>query len=292
MHIGVLSSPNSWYFNDLLRAADGRHQIAACSFGQLSTFLSPEVLGFQSGDQNLADFDAVLVRTMPPGSLEQVVFRMDILARLEVSGCLVVNPPRAIETAVDKYLALARLRAADLDIPDTCVCQTVDDAMIGFEKLGGDVVIKPLFGSEGRGIMRVSNVDLALRAFKMLEQLGAVIYLQRFIEHEGFDYRLLVIGERVLGIRRRNNTDWRTNVSRGAVAEPLELDEHLVSIARTAATAVSAPLAGVDVLPSRDGRCLVLEVNAVPGWKSLSTTLDTDVADLVLRYLEDSFASL
>ena len=160
--------------------------------------------------------------------------------------------------------------------------------MNGFEKLDGDVVIKPLFGSEGRGIMRVSNVDLALRAFKMLEQLGAVIYLQRFIEHEGFDYRLLVIGERVLGIRRRNNTDWRTNVSRGAVAEPLELDEHLVSIARTAATAVSAPLAGVDVLPSRDGRFLVLEVNAVPGWKALSTTLDTDVAGLVLRYLEDS----
>jgi ribosomal protein S6--L-glutamate ligase len=198
----------------------------------------------------------------------------------------VINPPRAIEAAVDKYLALAKMQAAGLAIPRTTVCQTVEDAMQSFHRLGGDVVVKPLFGSEGRGIVRLSDEGLALRAFSMLTQLSAVAYLQEFIPHEGLDLRLLVIGDRVLGMRRRNHRDWRTNVSRGATTEPLEVDDRLANMALRAARAVGAPLAGVDLLPGRDGQLYAIEVNAVPGWKALAQTLQTDVAALVLQYLE------
>src|SRR5439155_23608266 len=146
---------------------------------------------------------------------------MNALARLEAAGTLVVNPPKAIECAVDKYLALAKLAAAGLRIPRTAVCQTPEDALGAFAELGGDVVVKPLFGSEGRGIARLVDEALALRAFKLLAELRAVIYLQEFVPHEGFDYRVLLIGgERALAMRRRNALDWRTNVARGAKAEP------------------------------------------------------------------------
>ena len=94
---------------------------------------------------------------MPPGSLEQVVFRMDLLARLEAAGTWSFNPARAIEAAVDKYLTTARLAAAGLPVPRTGVCQTVEDALAGFDALGGDVVLKPLFGGEGRGIARLAD---------------------------------------------------------------------------------------------------------------------------------------
>ena len=97
----------------------------------------------------LADCDAVLVRTMPPGSLEQVVFRMDLLHRLMAGGVRVLNPPRAVEVCVDKYLATALLDAAGLPVPHTIVCQHADAALEAFTALGGDVVVKPLFGSEG-----------------------------------------------------------------------------------------------------------------------------------------------
>jgi ribosomal protein S6--L-glutamate ligase len=239
-----------------------------------------------SGDCRLNDVDAVLVRTMPPGSLEQVVFRMDALARLESAGKVVLNPPKAVEVAVDKYLASARLVAAGLTIPRTIACQTADAAMAAFKALGGDIVLKPLFGAEGRGITRLDDEALALRAFKMLEQLGAVSYLQEFVEHEGADLRLLVIGERVLGMRRRNPLDWRTNISRGARAEPLEVTAELAELAHRAAAAVGAPLAGVDLLPGRDGRLYAIEVNAVPGWKALGRSLGIDVASMVLEYVE------
>jgi ribosomal protein S6--L-glutamate ligase len=119
----------------------------------------------------------------------------------------------------------------------------------------------------------------------MLTQLGAVLYVQEFIEHEGCDLRLLVIGDEILAMKRRNPLDWRTNVSRGAKTERLTLSPQLIDLAHRAADSVGAPLSGVDVLPGKDGRLYVLEVNAVPGWKALARTLEVDVAVKVLQFV-------
>ncbi len=210
MHFAILANSDSWYAQDLARAAVGGHTITVLDFHGLASELDADGLRIKAGEFDLSQADAVLVRTMPPGSLEQVVFRMDLLARLEASGTPVINPPKALEAAVDKYLASTLLAAAGLATPDTIVCQTAEQAMAAFNQLGGDVVLKPLFGSEGRGIARLEDEALALRAFKLLEQLGSVLYLQRFIPHEGCDLRLLVLGDRVLAMRRRNPLDWRT----------------------------------------------------------------------------------
>jgi len=123
----------------------------------------------------------------------------------------------------------------------------------------------------------------------MIEQLGGVLYLQQFVPHEGCDLRLLVIGRRVLGIRRINKLDWRTNVSRGAKAEPLEVTPELAEMAHQAAAAVGLPLAGIDLLPGRDGRLYAIEVNAVPGWKALAAALKIDVAAMVLELVESAY---
>lgn len=286
MRVAVLTSPDSWYFRDLRRAAEGRLTLEPVAFSQILSAINLDA-AFMAASKGLylADFDAVLVRTMPPGSLEQVVFRMDVLGELERRGQVILNPPRALETAVDKYLASARLQAAGLPTPRTYVCQTADEAMVGFAALGGDVVVKPLFGGEGRGITRLNDESLALRAFRMLSQLGAVLYLQEFIPHEGHDLRVMVLGDQVLGMRRRNPLDWRTNISRGAVGERWTPDEELSAMAFRSAAVIGAPWAGVDLLPGRNGQVYVLEVNAVPGWKGLARTLNVDVAALALDFL-------
>ncbi len=285
MRFLVLASPDSWYLRDLTRAAEGEHELVPAAFSEMEARLTTGGLEVFSGAQRLGDFDAVIVRTMPPGSLEQVVFRMDCLGRHEAAGGVVVNPARAIEAAVAKFLTSARLQAAGIATPRTYVCQTADQALAAFDALGGKAVVKPLFGSEGRGITLLTDEALALRAFKMLAQLGAVLYVQEFIEHEGFDLRLMVIGERILAMRRRNPLDWRTNVSRGATTEPFEPTDEMIHMARQAAESVGAPLAGVDLLPRRDGTLYCLEVNAVPGWKALARTHQIDVARLVLDFV-------
>lgn len=288
MRLAVLASPDSWYLNDLRRAAGSRHEVICVAFERLTARLEAADgrRRVQAAECDLQMCDAVLVRTMPPGSLEQVVFRMDALGILAETGKVVINPPRAIEAAVDKYLASAKLQSAGLATPRTWVCQSLADALEGFRALGGDVVVKPVFGGEGRGIFRVDDESLAWRVFSTLAQLRCVVYLQEYIPHNGFDIRLLVLGDRVFGMRRVNPEDWRTNVSRGARAEPLDPGQKLIEIARRAAAAIGAPFAGVDVLPDRNGCEFVLEVNGVPGWKALAATLQVDIAATLLDYIE------
>jgi ribosomal protein S6--L-glutamate ligase len=229
---------------------------------------------------------------MPPGSLEQVVFRMDLLHRLQSRGLAVLNPPAALETCVDKYLASARLEQAGLRVPPTVVCQHADAALEAFRHLGGNVVVKPLFGSEGRGMMRIADPELAWRTFRTLERQQSVLYLQRFIPHPGWDLRVFVLGNRVLGAMRRHaKQDWRTNVAQGGAAELVRLTIVEEELALRSAAAVKVPVAGIDLLPGPEGEYYVLEVNAVPGWRALAPVIGLDVALEIMRFFAGEYRS-
>jgi len=280
MRIAILSAGDGWHVRDLRRAAaDLGHDAVAVDFRRVTT-------GLGIAADSLAGFDGVMVRTMPPGSLEQVVFRMDVLHRLQARGVIVLNPPTAIETCVDKYLASARLEAAGLLVPPTAVCQHSDAALEAFATLGGDVVVKPLFGSEGRGMVRISDPETAWRVFRTLERTQAVLYLQQFVRHPGWDLRAFVVGGRVLAsMRRFARDDWRTNVAQGGRAEPVQLSAAEEELALRATAAVGALVAGVDLLPGPSGEVYVIEVNAVPGWRALAPVSGVDVARELVRFL-------
>ncbi|RMG35388.1 MAG: RimK family alpha-L-glutamate ligase [Planctomycetota bacterium] len=233
--------------------------------------------------------DALIVRVMPPASLEQVVFRMDALAAFEAAGSIVLNPPKSIEAAVDKFLTTYRLGAAGLPVPRTIVCENEDDAWAAWQALGGRAVVKPLFGSEGRGILLVSDEEMAYRVFRTLDRLQAVLYLQEFIEHSGYDTRVLVLDGRILGSMTRHNPhDFRTNVARRGLARPCSCSDEQAELAVRSAAVVGARFAGVDLLTDRSGRHLVIEVNAVPGWKAFSRVVGLDVARRVIMALENT----
>lgn len=284
MRLAILAAGDGWHVKDLQRAAVRLgHEAAAVDFRRVSA-------GVAAGPDRLTAFDGVLVRTMPPGSLEQVIFRMDALHRLQASGVPVLNPPRAVEICVDKYLASARLEAAGLRVPPTVVCQHADEALEAFASLGGDVIIKPLFGSEGRGMIRVSDADMAWRCLRTLERLQQVLYLQKYVAHPGWDLRVFVIGGRaVAAMRRLANGGWRTNVAQGGRAEKVRLARAEEGLALRAAAAVEAPVAGVDLLPGSNGEWYVLEVNAVPGWRTLAALTGIDIPTLVLQFLADEY---
>lgn len=288
--LAALVSGSGWHVGDLRRAAERLDvMVHVVPFGDVSATVGGESgTRVRAGHVELMDVDGVLVRMMPPGSLEQVVFRMDAMHRVASAGVPVLNPPRAIEAAVDKYLTLALLDGAGLPVPTTWTGQSAAAALSAFDELGGDVIVKPLFGSEGRGLARVSDREIAWRTFHALERIGAVLYLQRVVRHPGFDLRAFVLDGAILGAMRRHAPpgEWRTNVSLGGRAEACKLSAEEERQAIAAAQAVGAIAAGVDLIADLDrGRSVVLEVNAVPGWRALSRVTGVDVAAALLGSL-------
>ncbi len=304
LRVGVLGSPIGWYMKDLQRAAADMPvqrptTVESLSFSKLSvwsegsrlptarTWTQATEINSAPKTMSLSDCHAVLVRSMPLGSVEQIVFRMNALHAAQSFGVHVINPARCLEIAIDKWLTLDIAQRHGLLTPRTVCCQTRDDALQAWEVLGGDCIVKPIFGGEGRGIVRVTDPDMAWRVFSTLEQLQSVIYVQEFLESNGYDLRLLVVGEELFCVRRENCGDWRSNIARGGQAIPHEPTFEQISIAFRASKAIGGWMIGVDILPTKDGRNVLLELNAVPGWRATAGALHVDMAQLILHRLHE-----
>ncbi|MFK8110723.1 MAG: RimK family alpha-L-glutamate ligase [Rubripirellula sp.] len=237
----------------------------------------------------LAEFDAILTRTMPAGTLEQITFRLATLHDLQMKAgketVPIVNPPRSLEIAIDKFATLAHVAKLGYSVPETIVVQSRSEAVDAFSRLGGDCVIKPIFGGEGRGVMRVKDPELAWTAFCTLEQLGAVAYVQRFVPPGGTDTRLLVIGDKVIGLRRSADHDFRTNVRSGGRCQSIALDDAQVTMARRICDSIGLKFASVDLIDTEDGQGKVLEVNAIPGWKGAQSVTEHSIGEMIVGLL-------
>jgi len=150
----------------------------------------------------------------------------------------------------------------------------------------GDVIVKPLFGSNGRGMVRVTDEEIAHRVFRALELERAVYYVQETIPHDGRDVRAFVVGDKVVAAAWRTSEGWKTNIARGGRAEGMALPPEWEQMSLAAARAVGADYAGVDLLPSRSGEVYVLEVNGIPGWRGLQGTTLVDIAASIVQRLE------
>ena len=289
MRVAVIGEPAGWHVGRLLAALRARGHAANCVRWR---DLGAEIVGGGAATESaapeaLAAAEAVIVRGMPGGGLEEVIFRMDLLGRLASRGTPVVNSPRSLEMAIDKYLSLSRLAAAGLPVPRTIVAQQPQSIRAAWEALGEDAVVKPLFGSCGRGIDRLQTVaDLEPFSSAAAEAAGKVVYLQEFVPHDGWDARILLVGDEAFAMRRVAADNWRTNLALGARAETFSPPPDWIDLARRAAATLDTTIAGVDLLPARDGRLLVLEVNAVPGWKGLESVTASDIAGSVVACVE------
>lgn len=293
MNLCVLAPADGWHFLDLKRAAGSDCRIDHFEFGNLTDVLLPTGFGSMTTDSIqqhlLQNFDCVLARAMPFGTLQQVIFRMDVLLELQQRGLRIVNPPRTIEMSVDKYLSLCQLNRHAIPVPPTAVSQNFSSAMEQFEMLGGSVVLKPLFGSMGRGLHKIDTRKIAERKFADALATEGTVYQQAFIEHDGFDLRLLVIGDEVLAMKRVNANSWITNLAQGAIGQPHSATENEIELALRSARAVGAEIVGVDLVYDRNsGQPFVLEVNSAPSWQGLAGVVKVDVAQKILDYLSRS----
>ena len=230
------------------------------------------------------DYDALIVRRVPGGTAEQVFYRMDVLHRIEEMGVRIFNPARSIEKAVDKYYTSALLEEAGIKSPRTVVTESFSDAMKGFKELGRDIVVKPLFGSLGMGITRVSSEDIAYRVFRALEMTNSVYYLQEFIPHGGVDIRVFVIGGEVVASMKRVSDGWKTNISSGGKAQKYEPRENIKEICLKASDKLGLEYTGVDVM-LHDDDVYIIELNSTPGWEGLQSVTEIDITKKLANYI-------
>jgi RimK family alpha-L-glutamate ligase len=290
LRVGVLGATGSWHTRGLTGALAARgHEVLAIGATRLRSEVGPDgrvhVLGPE--DVRLDALDLLIVRGLPRGSLEQVIFRMDALHVLAAQGVRCVNSPRAIEKTVDKSWAGAVLAMAGVPTPPTIVCERYEGAMRAFDELGGDVVVKPLFGAMGNGIARIEDRDVAHRVFRALELERAVYYVQRTVTPAGRrDLRVLVVAGEVAGAMERATDSWRANIAHGARPRAVALGDTEHTLALAAAAALEADVAGVDLLVGPDGEAVVLEVNGIPGWQALQSVCEEDLTGRVIDACE------
>jgi tetrahydromethanopterin:alpha-L-glutamate ligase len=231
----------------------------------------------------------VFVRGVPGGSLEQVVLRLDLLHALKEAGVPVYNDGRAIERTVDKAMTSFLLARAGIPTPATWVTESEPEARsIALRETGAgrELVVKPLFGSQGAGLKRLASATELPPA----QDYDGVYYLQRYVEPGAagwHDWRVFVVGGSAVAAMIRRGKDWITNVSQGATCEAAEPEDDLRELAENACRALRMDYAGVDLIRDRGGRMQVVEVNGIPAWKGLQSVSPVNIAQrLVDDFLE------
>jgi len=238
--------------------------------------------------------DGVFVRGVPGGTLEQVVVRLDVLHALKLLGVPVYNDGRAIERTVDKAMTSFVLASAGIATPATWVTESQSAAaeIVRAEIAAGhELVIKPLFGSQGARLQRIGVANELPAAV----DYDGVYYLQRFISSgtEGWhDLRVFVIHGRAVAAMQRHGKSWITNVSQGARCVPVDLSSNadVGALAEKACRALQMDYAGVDLIRDGNEVLYVIEVNGIPAWKGLQSVTQASIAsmlanDFVDRYL-------
>jgi len=231
---------------------------------------------------------AVVVRSVSSGTFEAITRRLGILHAFAHLGIPVWNSAKAIERCVDKSTTTFLLAQAGLPTPETFTVENLQNAraIVEREIPNGPLVLKPLFGSQGRGIRLISGPE----DLPVPEEMDDVYYLQRFVARAGppfRDYRVFTSNGEVLGMMARCADGWITNIAKGAKAEPVTgpLQVKLETLALAASKAIGTDFAGIDIIPAADGGLLILEVNSMPAWSGLQSVVPVRVADCIARAL-------
>jgi RimK family alpha-L-glutamate ligase len=238
--------------------------------------------------------DALVVRTMSGGTFEAVTLRLGVLHALRDLGVTVWNDARAIERCVDKSMTSFLLARAGIPTPETWATESYEQAhaIAERETMEGPLVLKPLFGSQGRGLKLVQKPD-DLPTTE--ETPGRVYYLQRFIgvkRRGGYhDFRILVVQGRIVAAMRRHSNHWITNIKRGGRPVPVVINDEMKTLALQAATAVGANFVGVDIVYGTDDRPAVLEVNSMPAWSGLQKVTAVNIASVLAEALVAALAA-
>jgi ribosomal protein S6--L-glutamate ligase len=215
-------------------------------------------------------------------------YGLAVVNQFDMMGVPVLNNSVPIQRSRDKLRCLQLLARFGIDMPRTVMMRERSDIDRAVEQVGGlPAIVKLLQGTQGVGVMIAHSLQELESILDTMWTLEQDILLQEFVaESKGRDVRALVVGDRVVGAMRRRarvKGEFRSNLHRGGLGEPIELPARYREEAVKAARVIGLEVAGVDMLESKSGP-RIIEVNSSPGIEGLETATGQDIAGEIIRH--------
>ena len=286
--VAIMAQKEGWHTHALKEALDNLGyegvsvNLEACSIEAGSPKYPPKVClpGFE---EKLPQ--GVFVRGIPKGGLERIVFFLDVLHCIEDLGVCVYNSATMIEKATDKARTSFLLRYFGVPSPAAWAVSDMQQARQLCANMiteGKKIVVKPIFGSMGKGLYLMTKTT----PFPDYYRDDTAFYMQEFIPPCGEiyrDFRVLVIGGEAAFTMERLGGDWVSNIAQGGEAVPIVLESLGLRTACRAVRALGLFYAGVDMILDAQGEYVVLEVNGIPAWHGLQSTVATNISDRIVQ---------
>ena len=286
MKLAILScAPGAYSTRRLKEAAEQRgHQAKVLNTLKFAIDLergSPDLYYRQKA---LSTYDAVLPRI----GASITYYGTAVVRQFQEMDVFCANTAHGISNSRDKLRSLQILSRHHVGIPRTTFVRDKKDVLPAIERVGGaPVIIKLIEGTQGIGVLLAESVGQAASIIELLQSQKQNVLIQKFVaESKGKDVGAFVVGDRVVAAMRRvaQGQEFRSNVHRGGIAEPIELDEQYRETAVRCAQILGLQVAGVDMLEGKDGP-QVMEVNSSPGLEGIESCTELDIAGAVIDYI-------
>ncbi len=286
MKLAILSrSPNAYSTRRLKEAAVQRnHQVHILNTLRFAIDLDRGSPDLYYRQKQLKHYDAVLPRI----GASITYYGTAVVRQFQEMDVFCANTAHGITNSRDKLRSLQILSRHHVGIPRTTFVRDRKDVLPAIERVGGaPVVIKLIEGTQGIGVLLAESVKTAEGIVELLQSQKQNVLIQKFVaESKGRDIRAFVVGDRVVAAMRRvaQGQEFRSNVHRGGIAEPVELSEEYRETAVRCTQILGLQVAGVDMLEGANGP-QVMEVNSSPGLEGIETCTGLDVAGAVIEYI-------
>ncbi len=275
---------------DRLRSEEKMLEKEALNLGHQAVMLDAKITQIDT-DSKRSDFDfgdVVLERCVS-------YFRgLHFTASLEFMDVPVLNKFFVANQCGNKMFMTLMLKKYNVPTPKTYFSFSSESALENIEKIGYPLVIKPVIGSWGRGVMQIKDKDTADALFEIRDITDSphdrIFYLQEVINRPPRDIRVITIGdEPIAAMYRKSSGGFKTNIALGADPELCEITKEIEDVAIKASKAMGGGILGIDIMEDEKRGFVVHEVNNTVEFKGLSKVskrnIPKEMVEFALNYV-------
>ena len=273
---------------DRLRAEEKMLEKEASNLGHDTIMLDAKITQVNT-DSKKEDYDLGDV------VLERCVsyFRgLHFTSALEFMDIPVINKFEVAHVCGNKMFMTLLLKKYNIPTPKTYFSFSSESAAENLEKVGYPLVIKPVIGSWGRGVMPIKDKDTMDAVFEIRDITDSphdrIYYLQELVERPPRDIRVITVGDRsIAAMYRKSSGGFKTNIALGADPEICEITNEMEDMAAKASKAMGGGILGVDMMEDDKNGLVVHEVNNTVEFKGLARVSERNIPKEMVEFALD-----